>query len=53
METLKPNSLYNINKISEINYRNKTRYLFSLLEDDNIYISNYFMEKVLDTKYVM
>ena len=37
METLKPNSLYNINKISEINYRNKTRYLFSLLEDDNIY----------------
>ena len=53
METLKPNSLYNINKISEINYRNKTRYVFSLLEDDNIYISNYFMEKVLDTKYIM
>ena len=45
METLKPNSLCNIKKISEINYRNKTRYLFSLLEDDNIYISNYFMEK--------
>ena len=53
METLKSNSLYNINKISEINCRNKTRYLFSLLEDDNIYISNYFMEKVLDTKYIM
>ena len=53
METLKPNSLYNINKISEINYRNKTRCLFSLLEDDNIYISNYFTEKVLDTKYIM
>ena len=38
MEKLKKNSLYDINKILEINYRNKTRYLFSLLEDHNIYI---------------
>ena len=51
LETLKENTDYVITHLKETEYRGKKRYLFKIKEDpQNIYVSNYFFEKEMETK---